>query len=319
MSINFSCCFYPTTVVCVDDDVHLLKWMGLLLESRFKVTAFHNPTEFVEFVQKAASAHHHGVGEVHLDTEIALLHQRIYNSKRAEEISALVVDYYMPGMDGLTACKMLKGVAAKKIMLTGEADQSLAVSAFNEGIIDQFVMKGQAQVMEDLQVQIERMQALFFIEKSRFLTEHLLQHFAAVFSYFTDVELQEKLNKLLHEKAIREIYLFNEEGDFLLIDEAKKLWWMSVKTPTMVKRLLQDAEGEFLQEPSPEAEAVFECIKKQEKLPIFAASKTVLDIAEWGPLLATPLAVQTTKDQYQILLLEDFGQANLRYSDIQFV
>ena len=327
MSVNFCCCFYPTTVVCVDDDVHLLKWMTLLLEDKFKVKPFHDPLECVEFVKSAGvldsksklTPSIYDADVSYLGLYVNKIHELIYDAERVDEISTLVVDYYMPGMDGLTLCKTFKTGACKKIMLTGEVDQSMAVAAFNDEIIDQFVMKGQAQVMEDLQVQIERMQWQYFIEKTRFLSESLLQTHSSIFSYLTDLELCEALNVLLHEHEIKEIYLFSNEGDYLLIDQSNQLWWLTIENQCTLQALIQDAENEFLQEPSPEAEAIFNLIKKEQKLPLAALSKKVLDICDWERILVKPISVITARENYQILLTPDIGQANLRYKDIKFV
>jgi CheY-like chemotaxis protein len=327
MSVNFCCCFYPTTVVCVDDDVHLLKWMTLLLEDKFIVKPFFNPLECVQFVKAAGVLDSKSkLAQSIYDADVSYLglyvnkiHELIYDAGRVEEISTLVVDYYMPGIDGLEVCKIFKTATCKKIMLTGEVDQSMAVAAFNDEIIDQFVMKGQAQVMEDLQVQIERMQWQYFIEKTRFLSESLLQTHSSVFSYLADMELCEALNALLQEHEIKEIYLFNNEGDYVLIDKAHNLWWLSIKNQYTLQALIQDAENEFLQEPSPEAEAIFDMIKKEQKLPLTVLSKKVLDICNWERILVKPISVITAKENYQILLTPDIGQANLRYKDIKFV
>jgi CheY-like chemotaxis protein len=52
-----------------------------------------------------------------------------------------VVDYAMPAMSGLRVLSELTGWSGSRILLTGRADEQLAVSAFNRGLIDQFIAK----------------------------------------------------------------------------------------------------------------------------------------------------------------------------------
>jgi CheY-like chemotaxis protein len=52
-----------------------------------------------------------------------------------------VVDYSMPAMDGLEALGELVDWPGTRVLLTGQADEQVAVKAFNRGLIDQFVPK----------------------------------------------------------------------------------------------------------------------------------------------------------------------------------
>ena len=52
-----------------------------------------------------------------------------------------VVDYAMPAMSGLRVLSELTDWTGSRILLTGRADEQLAVSAFNRGLIEQFIPK----------------------------------------------------------------------------------------------------------------------------------------------------------------------------------
>lgn len=52
-----------------------------------------------------------------------------------------VVDYSMPAMSGLRVLSELAPWTGSRILLTGRADEQLAVSAFNRGLIEQFIPK----------------------------------------------------------------------------------------------------------------------------------------------------------------------------------
>ena len=49
----------------------------------------------------------------------------------SREVSVVVVDYFMPEMDGVTFCRRLNNPSIGKILLTGRAEDSVAIEAFN--------------------------------------------------------------------------------------------------------------------------------------------------------------------------------------------
>ncbi|UUZ71811.1 hypothetical protein LP415_24035 [Polaromonas sp. P1(28)-8] len=51
------------------------------------------------------------------------------------------MDYSMPAMSGLRVLSELTGWSGARVLLTGRADEQLAVSAFNRGLIEQFIPK----------------------------------------------------------------------------------------------------------------------------------------------------------------------------------
>ncbi|MBL0422281.1 response regulator [Ramlibacter sp. AW1] len=51
------------------------------------------------------------------------------------------VDFSMPGMDGLQVLSELTEWQGARVLLTGQADEQIAVRAFNRGLIDQFIPK----------------------------------------------------------------------------------------------------------------------------------------------------------------------------------
>ncbi|HEY3049128.1 MAG TPA: response regulator [Polaromonas sp.] len=57
-----------------------------------------------------------------------------------------VVDYSMPAMSGLRALSELTDWSGSRVLLTGRADEQLAVSAFNRGLIEQFIPKQSPEI-----------------------------------------------------------------------------------------------------------------------------------------------------------------------------
>lgn len=327
MKSYLSCYNYPTTVLCVDDDLNLLKSLKNVLELNNPVIAFYSPFEADAFLKKQIErpsgkvfSAEQVLDKDNIQLDLNMLHELIYDADRFKEISNIIIDYYMPGIDGLSFCRNFEGGSYKKIMLTGEADQALAVNAFNEGVINQFVMKGEPNAIETIKALVHKTQRQFFIEKSKFLIEFLISMDPLYFQYFTDTEFAEKLQKLLEEHDITEMYLFNQEGAYLLIDRTNQLWWMKVENTYSYQFLQQESESAFLQGPSPEAEKIYSLVKEGGKLPIFALfAERPIDIEDWNDILCEPAMIRTPQDTYHVLLTQDIGKAALRYQDIQFL
>jgi CheY-like chemotaxis protein len=70
-----------------------------------------------------------------------------------------VVDYSMPSMDGLQALSELVDWPGSKVLLTGQADEQIAVRAFNRGLIDQFIPKQSPDIARTLITAVEHLLA----------------------------------------------------------------------------------------------------------------------------------------------------------------
>lgn len=70
-----------------------------------------------------------------------------------------VVDFSMPGMNGLQVLGELHEWQGSRVLLTGQADEQIAVAAFNEGLIHQFIPKQTPDISRRLIAAVERMLA----------------------------------------------------------------------------------------------------------------------------------------------------------------
>lgn len=68
-----------------------------------------------------------------------------------------VVDYSMPAMSGLRVLSELTGWSGARVLLTGRVDEQLAVSAFNRGLIEQFIPKQAPEIRQRLTDAIENL------------------------------------------------------------------------------------------------------------------------------------------------------------------
>src|SRR6185312_11124527 len=106
----------------------------------------------------------------------SLIHKLVYNNKRFNKVSVLVIDQEMPGMKGLDLCSRLFGSGIKIIMLTGEASNELAINAFNNKLIDKFISKKDPNFSDLLNQAISEMQDKYFEESTSIITDSLTKN-----------------------------------------------------------------------------------------------------------------------------------------------
>ena len=178
--------YFPSMVVFVDDSRNFLDNFSLQLDADLAfqlydspiaaLTALNAPAEKNSSVEQFFSISRFGdelpLSHHVLDLNLNNIVREAQNPHRFERISVVVVDYDMPEMDGLELCRNIKNHSIKKILLTGKADEKLAVQAFNQGLIDRFIMKQDAEVIPSLNQAIVELQQAYFENMMRRLIEY---------------------------------------------------------------------------------------------------------------------------------------------------
>ncbi|MBI2769599.1 MAG: response regulator [Burkholderiales bacterium] len=140
----------PGTVVFLDDDPDYLEMLALVLPRHWHVKLFLRPGECINYLQQEppfweADAWNQQQLIDHWREGKPLIPQILgYWSKYTERYAltrVCVVDFSMPAMDGLQALAELVDWPGSRVLLTGQADEQVAVRAFNRGLIDQFIAK----------------------------------------------------------------------------------------------------------------------------------------------------------------------------------
>src|SRR5438105_5113871 len=140
----------PGTIVFLDDDPYYLEMLALVLPKQWHVKLFMRPLECINYLQQEppfweADAWNQQQLVDQWRAGKPLIPQILgYWSKYTERYaltSVCVFDYSMPAMDGLTALGELVDWPGSRVLLTGQADEQVAVRAFNRGLIDQFIAK----------------------------------------------------------------------------------------------------------------------------------------------------------------------------------
>jgi CheY-like chemotaxis protein len=163
----------PGTIVFVDDDPDYLEMLALVLPRHWHVKLFLRPAECVHYLQQeppfweADAWNQQQLIERWREGKPLIQQILGYWSKYTERYSltrVCVVDFSMPGKDGLEMLTELQDWPGSRILLTGQADEQVAVRAFNRGLIDQFIPKQEPDISRRL---IDAVQALLATPHAR--------------------------------------------------------------------------------------------------------------------------------------------------------
>jgi CheY-like chemotaxis protein len=144
------------------------------------------------------------------------LYQHLYNPQRFELVTTVVVDYDMPGMNGLEVCEKLAHTHVQRLMITGAADEDLAVKAFNERKIHAFIRKESPSFLDNLVHHIIRAQRSYFRELLGVITQTL--QVSGLSPALSDPAFQAFFHQLIQKHHIAEYYQLDVHGSFLLVD-----------------------------------------------------------------------------------------------------
>ncbi len=222
--------YYPSQVILVDDDSDFLDAVSLILPRDLSFRLFQSARQALTHIN--AAQHHselirrvyssYKTGPFDSDTlthiDINEIYKEIYNPDRFTTPSVVVVDYSMPSMNGLELCASLKNPYIKRILLTGQADTDIAIQAFNDGLIDQFISKKDQDLEGKLQRSIANLQQHYFSKSFKLITDPVVANSQSRF--INDAEFIDYFNKIRNERKILEYYLLDEPyAGFLMLDE----------------------------------------------------------------------------------------------------
>jgi len=156
----------PGAVVLLDDDADYLEMLAMVLPRHWPLRLFTRPTQCVHAMHRELRLWEADLWQVQYAVDLwrqgkPLLPQVLGYWARATERFSLtqvcVVDFSMPAMDGLQVLSELVDWPGARVMLTGQADERVAVDAFNRGLIDQYIPKQVAEMATLLAKSLRRL------------------------------------------------------------------------------------------------------------------------------------------------------------------
>ena len=231
---------HPTCVLFVDDNSDFLLGLTKQIDDAFSFDAYTRPREALEYLKGrtlpldylarhvVSDAESTDGKQALLDETVAINFSPLSNAldkkNRFEFCAVAIVDKLMEEMDGLDFCRAVRRaqLPVKLIMLTGNAGNDQAVSAFNDGIIDAFVRKADADRMDQINHHIQALSLQAFRDASIQLMGPLINKFPLL----KDQNFVSFFEKIKKKEGIVEYYIIDSSGSYLLINaegEAKIL------------------------------------------------------------------------------------------------
>lgn len=226
---------HPTTTVFVDDSDDFLYSIALGVD-RLPYRSFSVPAQGLAYVNQFTSSHDCPAAESLPSGSPALgklfsrACSRLNNERRFAEPSVLVVDHSMPSMTGLELCSQITNPNIKKVLLTGVADERMAIEALNIDLIDFYISKRESGLAQRLRSIIAHLETRYFQDlygwsRDSEVRTALPQLFDAAFAdYFEDVV--ERLNiveyyPLIDNSGFRLISGYGQCTRLLVLSEAQ--------------------------------------------------------------------------------------------------
>ncbi len=284
--------YFPTQVLCVDDEVAFLESLERNLGAQFKIVTEQSPLSAlkklnakrpcsdINLIERISEEDLDQDFDCPINIQLSKIIGKAFMPARYDDIGVVVVDYSMPEMTGLALCAELNDCRIKKIMLTGEKDQGLAIEAFNKGVIDYFIRKDDPDLERHLGAVIMLLQQKYFQERTAFIVTAAcaLQH-----SFLNSPEFLKGFNRFLRHYQIVEFYLLDVMGSFLGLNTAGEPYWFFVKTEAQMVDLVDIARG---------GEPSFEVVRALEgrsaMVYFLSEEERNLDLEEW-PSLTHPV------------------------------
>lgn len=321
------CCYYPTTILLVDDDEQFLDILKDSIKAPYKL--FHSPYSAIKFLLNDAvfaslekiyltDEHDYYPKERVIRVDIDKIHEQLYNPQRFNEVSVIVIDYQMPGMNGVEFARAIRNYDIKIIMLTGEAGLDLAVDAFNNSIIDKFIRKDTFHLHQELLKAIVEMQFKHFQKISRYVIDSLQSSNLPIPSFLQSENFISFFKDILLKNQIIEYYLLNNFGDFIMLNKTGEISYLVVRDDETFEDIISIAQDEYLQEPSDEARQILEVIKKKEQIPFLWNLQTAAYFYGW-PKYMYPVKTEVCADgevYYHALITDDQFDRGINLSKI---
>jgi CheY-like chemotaxis protein len=314
-------CYFPTTIVVVDDKQLFLDALSLTLGHEFVLKLFKDSKQALKFINEQALTGNitdkwisHSVidskSNYGFTVNLNSLHQEIYNSNRFKFLSVVTVDFFMPGYDGIEFCQQLEKLPVKRIMLTGEAEFSTALKAFNQSIIDKFIFKSSSECIDELKQAITSLQRSLFEEQSQFLLTSIHQDSKNSVSCLEDAKFIEVFDQIVKDNNICEYYLLGLPVNYLLLDFEGKPSWLMVYNDKQMDEWYELAKQRNL--PTQE----LDLIRNRKMIPCFTSYNNPAAQAQSWESFLRPAKLVQSKERYYYAFVDDLKHLEIQQGNV---
>ena len=233
--------YHPTTVGFIDDNARFINSVADFAPNTITPKVFYTPEDALDWINaiKPRPPLAHECFSLHGNTvrfDVSALEEEIKRPERFERVSVFVVDYAMPTMNGVDFCAELADRDIRCLLLTGVADEKIAVAAFNRSLIHRYVPKANLHEMSDVFEHVQELERQYFAEYGQSIALSLATNRA-------DFEWMRQIEQFLHDtqrslNAV-EYYLLDNPRGYLFLDRYGQATRMVVLSQEEIEHELQ--------------------------------------------------------------------------------
>jgi CheY-like chemotaxis protein len=308
---------FPTTLIFVDDDKafidvlctrlrsDLIKTFGV--EGYFDFKIFYNAIEAFELLKNLSLQNLVGdlngwkrvestAGEGAVQVDFSSIRQLMYDEKRYQLITTVILDEYMPELSGAHLCARIKGKSAEEnlntsypvLLLTGNADYEFGMATVMDNGADGFIHKGDDQHIRKLKDMILACKKKVLLEQSIQLLENI----------FTVTRHNTLLRDSVFVEFFKKIRTSNKAAEYVVLDAYGSTFFQTLEGEKSIlvvqhESQLQDLHSRLECYDHPEKISdIAQAIYSRKKIPFFFTEEEAeLPLEKWGLYLhsATPM------------------------------
>lgn len=241
----------PTQVIFLDDDRNFLDHLQTYFNNSLKKSKyFDSARDMLDFLSNQQNIGFSNIlttmddyqeGERNFSIKIANILKLKKQFKKYNKVSVLVIDQNINGFKGLEILEQLREYKFFKILLTGVVDNSQAIEALNNNLINVFIEKSRNDLPEYLEMQIKKGINYYFKSLSEIIMETLCA------DQTRSTALKERayyqlLQELIAKLNIEEYYPVDFLGSLYLIDHKSKEYNLLLASSDTIKAQCEFAD-----------------------------------------------------------------------------
>lgn len=276
------CIYYPTIVVMLDDNMSFLENIRMTIKDYENITLFDSPSTAFDFL---TSSNLVPVGldilekidqdEMDFDNVLSVDYEKLASFFNNEnQVSVLVVDYSMPEINGVEFFEKIKLMKAKKIMLTGEADTTIALNAFNKGLIDKFLTKDLSSINLVLNDCIAEFKIKYFLDSN-------INAFVSSFNNIKDsCDYISIFNAWVTSNNIIKFHQIDDNGSMVGLNSSNINFYFYILNENKLQDYVNIAKE------NSGSDLLLQQLNQRKKIPVFLnAQNKNIPVYEWGEIL----------------------------------
>lgn len=305
--------YFPPTICWVDDSQLFLDAAYQLFKDEYHCVTFVDPKKAADYLTTYKSpcaninftrefiesdlynTHNH----LPIDMNISEIAQLAHKAEIQNELAILVIDNYMPIINGIELASQFKNSTYKKILLTGQTSPTQAIHAFNEGIIDRFIEKDK-NITDILKNSIRELSYLYFYEKTKNLLTHIE---TSRLSPLSDELFINFFYRWCESISYKEFYLINKHGSFLVKDSNGISTYFIVMSEHDINEFVTLNDDAF-----DKVGHLLDCVVKRESIPFFGIGKECWEFnhADWENYFYPCDVIQGREKYYWVVVNKQY-------------